>query len=78
VLLITLVWPDGAPLANRPLRAAGPALAAEQWWQRVGGQEWVDRTVPAMRSVRDGVAPLGRSFIQAVTILAGGGGARAS
>jgi len=94
VLVITLAWPDGAPRAeppaagprslaaasagaDRPLRA-GPALVAEQWWQRLGGQEWVDRTVPAMRSVRDGVAPLGRSFIQAVAILAGGGGTRAS
>ncbi len=44
------------------------------WIGEFSKQAWFDRTMPAVRSVRDGVAPLGRSFLQAVAILSHGGG----
>ena len=46
----------------------GPAA----WWGRLQNRDWIDRTMPAVQSVRDGVAPLGRSFVRAVTILTSG------
>lgn len=39
------------------------------WWERVDGQEWVNQTMPTFRSMREGVAPLGRTLVRAVTIL---------
>ncbi len=39
------------------------------WWSQVRQRDWVGETMPAVRSVREGVAPLGRSLLQAVTIL---------
>ncbi len=47
------------------LAAVDPAL----WWRNVQDQDWLGRTMPAVQSVRDGVAPLGRSLLQAVAIL---------
>ncbi|TWU50863.1 hypothetical protein Poly51_41560 [Rubripirellula tenax] len=44
------------------------------WWQDVRPGDWINETMPAMRSVREGVAPLGRSLRRAVTILTTGGG----
>lgn len=46
-----------------------PAL----WWRDVQQRNWVSQTMPAVRRVREGVAPLGRSLLQAVTILTVGG-----
>ncbi len=43
------------------------------WWQGVDAQDWVGQTMPAVRSVGEGVAPLGRSLMRAVTILTIGG-----
>ena len=43
------------------------------WWREVQTQQWVDETMPAVHSVRAGVAPLGRSLMRAVTILTIGG-----
>jgi hypothetical protein len=42
-----------------------PAL----WWRRVQDRDWIGQTMPAVDSVRQGVAPLGRSLRRAVTIL---------
>jgi len=44
-------------------------LQAAQWWETVRQTDWMGRTLPTVRSVRAGVAPLGRSLMQAVTIL---------
>ncbi len=77
-----LVSNDPKPVAvaqpNRPT-SAGPAeqLYAKDpagWWRGVQSQDWVAQTMPAVRSLREGVAPLRRSLIQAVTILTIGGG----
>jgi hypothetical protein len=46
-----------------------PAL----WWRSVQDRDWVGQTMPAVQSVKDGVAPIGRSLIRAVTILTMGG-----
>ena len=46
------------------------------WWRRVHGRDWFGETMPVVRSVGEGVAPLGRSLLQAVTILTIGGGDR--
>jgi hypothetical protein len=51
-----------------------PAL----WWQSVQNRDWVGQTMPAVQSVRDGVAPIGRSLMRAVTILTTGGGEQTS
>tara|TARA_R110002049_G_scaffold2750_8_gene22159 strand:- start:78294 stop:78959 length:666 start_codon:yes stop_codon:yes gene_type:complete len=51
---------------------------AAQWWQDVQQRDWVAQTMPTVRSVREGVAPLGRSILQAVSILTIGSGERTS
>lgn len=43
------------------------------WWRRVQDRDWVGQTMPTVRSLREGVAPLGRSLMRAVTILTIGG-----
>lgn len=43
------------------------------WWQSVQDRDWVDETMPAVRRIREGVAPIGRSLLKAVTILTGAG-----
>ncbi|QDT08553.1 anti-sigma factor family protein [Planctomycetes bacterium K23_9] len=52
------------------------------WWVRVNERDWIDSTMPnvmpTVNSMRDGVAPLGRSFAQAVALLTRMGGDQAS
>jgi len=57
---------EAVDLAATDLAAA---LQAAQWWETVRQTDWIGRTMPTVRSVQDGVAPLGLSLIQAVTIL---------
>lgn len=45
-------------------------------WYRVQDQDWMERTIPAVRNVRESVAPLGRSLRQALTMLTIGRGDR--
>ncbi len=47
---------------------------AVAWWQEMQDRDWVAQTMPTVRSVREGVAPLGRSLRRAVTILTTGAG----
>jgi hypothetical protein len=54
------------------------AVDAAEWWQEVQSRDWIAQTMPTVRRVRDGVAPFGRSIIQAVAILTVGSGARTS
>ncbi len=65
----------GAESGSRPTMLAQAAVELDptSWWQSVQDQDWVDRTMPAVRSVQEGVAPLGRSLMRAVTILTTGG-----
>ena len=44
-------------------------VQAVQWWETIRQRNWMAQTMPTVRSVQSGVAPLGRSLIQAVTIL---------
>ena len=46
-----------------------PSLDALEWWASVRERDWMAETMPAVRSVQQGVAPLGRSLLQAVTVL---------
>lgn len=39
------------------------------WWRSVQDRDWVGQTMPAVQSVKQGVAPIGRSLLRAVTIL---------
>jgi len=66
---------EPAALAQTPSQLAqnpgqiDPAL----WWRSVQNQDWVGQTMPTVRSVQEGVAPIGRSLMRAVTILTIGG-----
>ena len=63
--------------AARPRHAAPPVHPA-LWWKRMRQREWLDQAMPAVHSVAEAVAPLGRSLLQAVVILAHGQGTRPS
>lgn len=54
---------------SRPTAVQSPVVDPIQWWESVQGQDWLAGTMPAVRSMQNGVAPLGRSFKHAVTIL---------
>ena len=58
--------------------AGASVWAGELWVRDLAETPWLDQTMPAVRSVRDGVAPLGRSFLQVFSILSQGGGLQAS
>jgi hypothetical protein len=45
------------------------SLDALEWWASVRERDWMAETMPVVRSVQRGVAPLGRSLLQAVTVL---------
>lgn len=47
----------------------GADLDPSRWWNQVQDRSWVSQTMPTVRSVREGVAPLGRTLMRAVTIL---------
>lgn len=76
--------PAGLPAgADTPLRgtASSEQSASEdplklaavwtptQWWMSVAEDDWVTETMPAVDSMREGVAPIGRSMRRAMTIL---------
>lgn len=42
-------------------------------WQEIQSRDWVAQSMPTVESVRDSFAPMGRSLVQAMTILATGG-----
>ena len=48
-------------------------LDPAHWWRSVQNRDWVGQTMPAVRSVQEGVAPIGRSLRRAVTIITIGG-----
>lgn len=43
------------------------------WWESVQDRDWIGQTMPTVQSVKEGVAPIGRSLMRAVTILTIGG-----
>ena len=45
---------------------------AIDFWQELQTRDWLSESMPVVQSVRDGVAPLGRSILSAVTILTSG------
>ncbi|KAA1260564.1 hypothetical protein LF1_31040 [Rubripirellula obstinata] len=47
----------------------GPQLDPSIWWNDIRDRDWVGRTLPTVRIVSDGVAPLGRSIQRAATLL---------
>lgn len=55
-----------------------PTIDPSSWWQEVQGTDWIGNSMPTMQSMRDGVAPLGRSLVQAVTLLTRFGGGQTS
>ena len=54
------------------------SLDALEWWASVRDRDWLAQAMPAVRSVQQGVAPLGRSLLQAVTVLTVGDPGQAS
>ena len=62
------------PLGGDPVAVASRDVDPVLWWQGMQDRDWVAQTMPAVRNLREGVAPLGRSLLQAVTILTLGGG----
>lgn len=58
-------------LASADSLATTDSLAwqSEQWWNAMSDDHWVSQTLPAVNSVRIGVAPIGRSMKQAFAIL---------
>jgi len=62
-------------VGNQPGQLAGaqPNLDPARWWEQVHERDWVGQTMPTFRSVQQGVAPLGRTLMRAVTILTIGG-----
>ena len=68
--------PDGSP--SFAFLSRDPAISPDRWWEEVQQRDWLAQTMPTVRSVRDGVAPLGRSILQAVSILTIGSGERPS
>ncbi len=67
---------SGAGVESGEVLLADDKVDPVGWWRVVQDRDWVAQTMPAVRSVRDGVAPLGRSLLRAVTILTVGGGDR--
>ena len=57
----------------QPEQATVVTDQANQWWNDIQPQTWLAQTMPAVQSVRDGVAPIGRSVRQAVLILTSSG-----
>ncbi|QDV46967.1 hypothetical protein Enr13x_68760 [Stieleria neptunia] len=59
------------PSLGQPSRlpTAAISLPTSQWWSVVSDEPWVHHTLPAVNSVRIGVAPIGRSMKQAIAIL---------
>jgi len=51
------------------LVARDSTVDASQWIRSVRERQWIDETMPTVYSFREGVAPIGRSLIRAVTIL---------
>ncbi|QEG02517.1 hypothetical protein Mal15_66380 [Stieleria maiorica] len=49
--------------------SAALSWQTSQWWSAMSDEPWVDHTLPAVNSVRIGVAPIGRSMKQAMAIL---------
>ena len=47
-------------------------------WKKLQSRDWISETMPTVQSVRDGMAPLGRSFTTAVNILTMGNRERPS
>ena len=59
--------PDGSRHRNASIRSA-------KWWNDVQPASWVNQTMPTVRSVKQGVAPIGRTIVRAMTLLTVGGG----
>ena len=54
------------------------SIDASRWWDTVRQRDWIGQTMPTVKSMRDGVAPLGRSLVQAVSLLTYSGGDQTS
>lgn len=75
--LLRDVTADSTPAAAVHSTAGMALVAAEMdpatWWRGVQDHDWIGQTMPAVQSLREGVAPLGRSLRRAVTMLTIGG-----
>lgn len=70
--------PVGAAILGAPEISSGLHPEAAAWWQDVQQRDWLAQTMPAVLRVRNGVAPYGRTLLQAVSILTVGGGEKTS
>ena len=51
------------------LQEQASRLDPSRWWESVEPQQWIAQTMPTVRTVQESVAPLSRSFKQAVELL---------
>ena len=61
-----------AAVSNSPGSMAStdqPMWRTTRWWAAMSDDQWVSQTIPAVTSVRQGVAPIGRSMKRALSIL---------
>ena len=63
------VPPTSQNVAEFSQHNALPIWQSGQWWSALSEDQWVSHTLPAVNSVRIGVAPVGRSMKQAFAIL---------
>lgn len=68
-------WVPPAEVTKNPAPLASAATGQQftwqspQWWMAMSDDQWVNHTMPAVTSVRLGIAPIGRSMKQALSIL---------
>ena len=69
---------DGLPMLGAESSAYMMRTDPAAWFQDVQQRDWLGQTMPTVESFRDGVAPIGRSLLRAVTILTTSGHGRPS
>ena len=58
-----------APTDRLKEPAGSKSLDPNRWWSSVEPGQWISQTMPTVRTVRESVRPLSRSFQQAVDLL---------
>ncbi|WP_442507633.1 hypothetical protein SH528x_006562 [Novipirellula sp. SH528] len=69
---------NGLPMLGAESSAYMMRTNPVAWFQDVQQRDWLGQTMPTVESFRDGVAPIGRSLLRAVTILTTSGHGRPS
>ena len=65
--------PFGDDMTRHAKAASSLNVDPASLWQEIQSRDWVAQSMPTVESVRDTFAPMGRSLVEAMTILATGG-----